>query len=387
LEPVDVHDVDQDQDRRISPFEDLLLQLSLEAELAETISRQASDLRKDVALQEFERRVGVATIQGALPRLDHDLRLEVRDPEVRTAEQEQSTPRVRALTRLLSELILGPARIARRCLGDMTYIGPLREIPSRAYRAQVSPDESRWAHGLAAWDLLYTSPGDGLISRVNDWLADPARLNSGYRLERLEYREIPVPGPFALMFQRGLSDDDLPELQELYEQLPSRRDLILRDTQTGIDVGPSDVGVGLSQLIPVVVGTLAKEAGLLSIEQPELHIHPAIQVGLGDLFAAEVHADGQEVIRDRVLLIETHSEHIMLRLLRRVRETAEGGLPPGAPPLQPDDIAVIYVENLEEGVRFKSIRVNEEGDFIDRWPHGFFDERDHELFDLGGTGS
>ena len=55
--------------------------------------------------------------------------------------------------------------------------------------------------------------------------------------------------------------------------------------------------------------------------------------------------------------------------------------------LGPDDIAVIYVENLEEGVRFKSLRVNEEGDFVDRWPRGFFEERDQELFNMGGSGS
>ena len=51
---------------------------------------------------------------------------------------------------------------------------------------------------------------------------------------------------------------------------------------------PQDVGVGLSQLIPVIVAALDKQSGFLAIEQPELHIHPAWQVVLGDLFAQEI---------------------------------------------------------------------------------------------------
>ena len=87
--------------------------------------------------------------------LDRDLVLVIRDPDVKKAELEERTPRVNGLRSLLSELILGPARLVRDHLAQMTYVGPLRDIPTRSYRPQVSPDEGRWAHGLAAWDLLY----------------------------------------------------------------------------------------------------------------------------------------------------------------------------------------------------------------------------------------
>jgi hypothetical protein len=196
----------------------------------------------------------------------------------------------------------------------MTYIGPLREIPSRNYRPQASPDESRWAHGLAAWDLLYSNKSAELIQSANAWLADQTRLNTGYRLDRVEYREIEIPGPLALKFQQGLNEDDLLDLGQFYAELPTRQEIVLRDERTGVVVGPNDVGVGLSQLIPVIVSTLALDEGLLCIEQPELHIHPAIQVGLGDLFAMAIRERDQPLPRDRTLLLETHSEHIMLRL-------------------------------------------------------------------------
>jgi hypothetical protein len=325
-------------------------------------------------------RIAVNTLFGALPRLDRDLTFELRDPDVKKVELEAKTPRVLALNKLLNELVLGPTRVVRNCLQQMTYIGPLREIPSRSYRPQTSPDEGRWAHGLAAWDLLYSGRSGDLLKSVNTWLVEKTRLNAGYRLDRVEYREIEIPGPFALMFQQGLDEESFIELEVLYSELPTRQEVVLRDERTGVVVGPNDVGVGLSQLIPVIVGTLALDEGLVCIEQPELHIHPAIQVGLGDLFAAAIKSPDQSLPRDRTFLLETHSEHIMLRLLRRIRETAEDQVPPGAPELAPEDVAVIYVKTNIDGVNFEPLRISPDGDFIDRWPHGFFAEREEELF-------
>ena len=70
----------------------------------------------------------------------------------------------------------------------------------------------------------------------------------------------------------------------------------------------------------------------------------------------------------------------MLRLLRRIRETTEDEVPPGVIGLSPDDLSVIYVEGGDGGVRFRPLRVDREGEFIDRWPKGFFEERAEELF-------
>jgi len=82
----------------------------------------------------------------------------------------------------------------------------------------------------------------------------------------------------------------------------------------------------------------------------------------------------------KTMLIETHSEHIMLRLLRRIEETTKGSLPPGAERLLPGDLSVVYVEADKKGVRFVPLRIDSEGEFIDRWPKGFFTERGKELF-------
>jgi predicted ATPase len=116
------------------------------------------------------------------------------------------------------------------------------------------------------------------------------------------------------------------------------------------------------------------------IEQPELHIHPAIQVGLGDLFLEATRSDDGHFSEGKTLLVETHSEHMMLRLLRRVRETSNNELPPGVKGVEAKDIAVIYVENRNQTVEFKRMRIDNDGDFEDFWPRGFFTERAEELF-------
>lgn len=353
-----------------TPLEDEVLSLALEA----AADRSKSDTPDD------QLRIAVQTKVGALPFLDRELTLALRDPGVKNVEQEDRTPRVNGLRSLLSEMILGPARIVRDYLSLMTYIGPLREIPSRRYRPQVSPDESRWANGLAAWDLLYNDRSGELMAGVNRWLSDEAGLRTSYQLERIEFKEIPVPSALHQMFERGLSEDDLAELQELYHSLATRTEIALRDFEKGILVAPSDVGVGISQMVPVVVGALRRQNGILAIEQPELHIHPAMQIGLGDLFISTVTKEVEQLFAKKSLLIETHSEHIMLRLLRRIRETAGDELPPGAVGLRPEDLSVIYVEAGDRGVTFCPLRVNEEGDFRDQWPHGFFEERAGELF-------
>ena len=368
-----INDVDDN-----SEVDDAALNSPLESEVAQlarevNLDQNASDTTDGHFL------IAVATRIGSIPDIDRELNVDLRDPDVRKVELESRTPRVRGLSRLLDELVLGPVRIVRDYLSTITYIGPLREIPSRNYRPQHSPDETRWAQGLAAWDLLYMESSEKLLDEVNAWLSGEDRLRTGYRLEKTAFKEIPVPGGFHQLFDRGLTEDDLGDLQELYATLKSRTEIALRDFERGIIVAPRDVGVGISQMVPVLVGCLRDNRGIVAIEQPELHVHPAIQVGLGDLFIRAIQPDGSPY-PGKSLLIETHSEHIMLRLLRRIRETSAGELPPGATGLEPSDLSVIYVEGSDEGVRFLPLRVDAEGDFIDRWPKGFFEERAEELF-------
>jgi len=152
--------------------------------------------------------------------------------------------------------------------------------------------------------------------------------------------------------------------------------LLLRD-ELGADVALADVGTGISQLIPILVALMAKRS--IIVHQPELHLHPRLQSAFGDVFIERLG------YRARLLtMIESHSEHLLLRFLRRIRE-ADGDAPHGcARGIVPAQMVVLYFER-ESGAptRIHNLRVSSSGDFLDRWPRGFFNERDE---DLGITG-
>ena len=294
---------------------------------------------------------------GAIPQNGEHLQL-LRDAAGVERLSMESTITYGFIATLINRLLGGSISLIRERLERLVYIGPLREVPERDMNYRRSPDMSRWARGMAAWDILHKAD-KRLLEEVNHWLSDENRLNSGYIVNNYQYRELPV--------DKNIDDVEI-------DSLPIRTRFTLKEIQNNIEVYPRDVGVGISQVIPVIVAAIALRSSVIAIEQPELHIHPALQVSLGDLFAAKAKDN------DSLFLLETHSEHLMLRLLRRVREKSQNELPEFAPSLSPDDISVIYVQNTDKGVSFSQIRIDEEGEFIDRWPKGFFGERAEELF-------
>ncbi|MBL0354001.1 MAG: DUF3696 domain-containing protein [Dechloromonas sp.] len=82
------------------------------------------------------------------------------------------------------------------------------------------------------------------------------------------------------------------------------------------------------------------------------------------------------------LIVETHSEHLLLRVLKRVRQSSAGTQIPEQLRIASDEVTVLYFNPLPDGTsEVKNLRVSRDGDFMDRWPRGFFEERDRELFD------
>ena len=261
-----------------------------------------------------------------------------------------------------SSLITGPGELVRDELKKLCYVGPIRTIPSRGYRPFSSPTSlNRWADGLAAYDVLFKSD-EPFLDKVNSWMTNEDKLSTGYRVEVKKYRELPE-----------YLDEDV-NLQDLLQGLPQQRRLLIRNKARDIELSPHDIGVGISQVLPVVVAALHRESRIVAIEQPELHIHPAVQVALGDLFIEQIRQRP-----DLTFMLETHSEHLMLRFLRRIRETGENEAPENLT-LAPEELSINFIETGENGITCTQIRVDEDGDFIDRWPKGFFTERAGELF-------
>ena len=273
----------------------------------------------------------------------------------------------------LSSLAIGPGELVRNALKDFRYIGPLRNIPPRSYEPELFVDESRWANGLAAWDILYGA-NEKLLEHINGWLFNKDRLDTGYKIVLKQYVELDLNSSVMKSLKNETLAGGYINARKGIAKLPIKRRLLLKDIDKDLETMPQDVGVGISQILPVVVAALYSSNGFFAIEQPELHIHPALQVALGDLFIEQIRKhDGL------FFILETHSEHLLLRLLRRIRETNDGEVGENQK-LSPSELGIHFIESTKSGMHCKIIRVDEEGDFIDQWPQGFFAERAEELF-------
>ena len=227
-------------------------------------------------------------------------------------------------------------------LPDIRHLGPVRDVLPRNHNLMLSMSNStvsRWAMGLEAWDALAQNPQ--LVRKTNHYMKNVLKL--GYSIRLFEDSEHRI---------------------QLYDETHK------------IYLHPLDVGFGISQVIPVLVGALddSQSPGVFAVEQPELHLHPALQVALGDVFIDGIKNG------NRTMLIETHSEHLLLRIMRRMRETFEDRIEENRFPVNPDDIAVLFVEWHDSQTIIREMPVNERGELVKAWPGGFFEEDIEEVF-------
>lgn len=233
----------------------------------------------------------------------------------------------------VAEFVISSAHALEQTLRTLFPIRPFRSPAERYYSFTGTSPQDVGYRGDLLPDLLFRHPE--LVVETNNWLK---QLDIGYELEVK-----PVEIDTGDLYQVRLID--------------MRR-------KKPVNVALPDVGFGISQLLPFVVQSLVSKGRIISIEQPEVHVHPKLQADLGDLLAEAI----KESRRNQVI-IETHSEHLILRLQRLVRKKQ----------IKPEDVSVIYVNRGSEGAKAERLHLDEDGDFIDEWPNGFFLERLREL--------
>lgn len=143
---------------------------------------------------------------------------------------------------------------------------------------------------------------------------------------------------------------------------------VIEDLNSGAKLGFDQVGMGLSQISPIIED-ITSGAGATYIEQPELHLHPKMQGDLMDAFIETVNTEPS-----RQFLLETHSETMLLRAQKRVREGQ----------LDPEKLKILFVNEAihDDGTKFNSIQVlklDEAGDFLDPLPLSFMNLRMQDL--------
>jgi len=275
---------------------------------------------------------------------------------------EEWWPEAQAVRHNLWKLIEFCTEKISEALRGVTYLGPLRFVPPRHFTALGIRDPRLLAGGSLAWELLCRNTG--IIEAVNRWLGCD-HLGTSYRLKARQLLDADRVG--EALRRGGAAIEGLREAPDFTE-------LVFEDTLANTFVNHRDVGFGVGQVLPILVSACALKQRLIAVEQPESQLHPAQQAELGDVFIQSALGE-----RKNAFLLETHSEHLILRVLRRVRETTEGKLPAGAVPVHPEDVCVLFVEPTSQGSVVRQLPVTPDGDFGAPWPGGFFAERFQDL--------
>ena len=148
------------------------------------------------------------------------------------------------------------------------------------------------------------------------------------------------------------------ELESLDDRKTLYRVRVQRNSKSAA-VLLTDVGFGVSQVLPVLVMlAYARKGDTLILEQPEIHLHPAVQSGLADIIIETALVQ---------VIVESHSEHLLTRLQRRI---AEVHLPRGLT-LESRDIAMYFCEQPGKESRIERLEIDDFGN-ISNWPRDFF---------------
>jgi predicted ATPase len=231
----------------------------------------------------------------------------------------------------LEDILFSLRRVLAQHLNSVEFISPFRKGPDRFYTYSGETPSTVGVHGENAIKVIVAdhfrrmSKKLNIAENISKWLQQ-SQIASSLKVVPLTDRH----------FEIRLSHYDTKEDENL-----------------------ADVGYGCSQILPILcAGYSIEKDSILIIEQPEIHLHPRAQAEIGS-FLYEISQ------RNVQLFIETHSEHLLLRLQSHV---ASGDLPP-------DDVSVYYVYSDPHSKLYKRIPLGPDGFYTEDWPKGFFPER------------
>ncbi len=224
------------------------------------------------------------------------------------------------------------------------YLGPLREHPQRQYTWKGNEPEDMGRKGERAVDAILVSD------------------SQGRKISRGKGKKQYLLGEYVAFWlsELGLiSSFDIKEIKEgsgLFQ-------VWVKKNEASSPVLITDVGFGVSQILPVItLCYYVPEGSIVLIEQPEIHLHPSVQAGLADVFIDAIKT------RKIQILLESHSEHLLRRLQRRVAEEK----------IDESDIQLYFCEMTNGKSEIRSLELDEFGT-IKNWPTDFFGDEFGEI--------
>ena len=229
-------------------------------------------------------------------------------------------------------------------LEDIYYLGPLRAFPQRFYNWSGGQPTDMGQAGELVVDALLAARQRGL------------KISPGYRKHRLALEHYVARWLQNLGLIHDFRVVPVAEGSRLFE-------VRVRKSPKSAEVLITDVGFGVSQILPVLVLCFyVPEGSTVILEQPEIHLHPSVQSGLADVF---IDAWRKRKVQ---ILVESHSEHLLRRLQRRIAEET----------LCKDDVG-LYFCSVADGVsKLDTLEVNLFGN-ISNWPQDFFGDQFGEI--------
>ena len=228
-------------------------------------------------------------------------------------------------------------------LGSIAYLGPLRNHPQRTYQWSGDTPEGVGQTGEATVAAILAAQHEGRM------------LNRGPKKARQAFTPFIAGWLKDLGVIHSFLVKPVAEGRKEYE--------VLVKTHAGaLEVKITDVGFGVSQVLPALVQAFyCPPHSTVWMEQPEIHLHPQVQAELADVFISAIKAREHGKERDVQLIIESHSEHLLNRLQRRIAEGA----------LAPEDVAIYFCRRSGASTELEPLRVNIFGE-IENWPENFF---------------
>ena len=229
-------------------------------------------------------------------------------------------------------------------MDSIYYLGPRREYPRREYHRAGSSPEDVGQRGELTVDAILAATRDNEMRSL------------GYRMRRKRFQEMIAHWLRELGLIYDFRLEEIAEGTNLYRAM-------VKTSRSSVPTALTDVGFGVSQVLPALVLLYyVPEGSTVLMEQPEIHLHPSVQSGLADVILNVVSA------RDVQVIVESHSEHFLRRLQRRVAEGDSSS----------EDVRLYFVSRSGSKAQASDLCLNKWGE-IENWPNNCFGDEMGEI--------
>ncbi|AOY57477.1 AAA family ATPase [Desulfococcus multivorans] len=234
---------------------------------------------------------------------------------------------------------------------SLSYLGPLRTRAERLYSwTGIEPESVGYA-------------GENTVAAA--LAARTRKISLGRRRPARPFEEIIALKLKEMGLIEAFNVNRISDQRQEYEVK-----VRTRGSKDWVDL--PDVGFGISQVLPVLVQCFhAPPGAIILMEQPEIHLHPSAQSALADVMIDVINSRENGADRGIQLIIETHSEHFLRRLQRRI---AEGGVPQ-------DKVAAYFANITRMPATLEPLQLDLFGN-IQNWPKNFFGDEMEDIAEL-----